>query len=135
MIANDFIHWLENNGFGTCGTNLFDTIQPANPDNCITAFDDSAPSLSESSSLSVDLVGLQIIVRNSTAANAKSIIKSIHANFIGFGGSPLITGGDKITASYVDQNPRSLGKDEKGRTEWTVTYNVRVQSKNNQYRL
>jgi hypothetical protein len=135
MIASDFMYWLSNNGFGTVGIDLFENFQPANPDNCITVNDDSVPGLAESSSLSVDLFGINIIVRNSVSNNAKSIIKDIHKRFIGFGGSPLIPGGEKISASYISAAPQSIGKDEKGRTEYTATYNVRVESKDNEYRL
>lgn len=135
MIANDFIKWLESKKFGTVGTNLFDTFQPDDPDNCITAYDVSAPGIDESSSLSVDLYGLQIIVRNTVASTAKATIKSINKKFIGFGGRPLITNGDRISSTYISAPAYCIGKDEKGRTEWTITYNVRVESKGDDYRL
>jgi len=135
MIADNFIYWLENKNFGTVGTNLFDNFQPANPDNCITAFDVSAPGVVESSSLKIDMFGLQVLVRNLNSADAKNIIKMIHKKFIGFGGESLIPNGDILSMTSIGSPIQCLGKDEKNRTEWTVTYNLRVQSSNDSYRL
>lgn len=135
MIANDFIKWLQAKGFGTVGTNLFDTFQPESPDNCVTAYDVDSPALSESSSLKVDMFGLEVIVRNSNTANGKAIAKNIHKAFMGFGGEPLISGGDTISMIYTDQSPRGMGKDDKGRSEFTVVYDCRVQSRGDSYRL
>ena len=47
----------------------------------------------------------------------------------------LVSGGQIISAVFIDQPPENLGKDEKNRTEYTVTYNCRVQSTGNKYRL
>ena len=135
MIADNFIEWLEEEGFGVVGTDLFDNFQPLSPDNCVTAFDVNAPQIDESSSLSVDLFGLQVITRNSSKAAAKELAYNIHKYFMGFGGTPLITGGSIISAVFIDQPPENLGKDEKNRTEYAVTYNCRVQSTGNKYRL
>jgi hypothetical protein len=135
MIANDFIKWLQSKGFGVIGDDLFDTFQPSSPDNCITAFDVDSPGLSESSSLKVDMCGLEIIVRNSSTANGKEIAKNIHKAFMGFGGESLIPGGDTISMIFIDQSPRGMGKDDKGRSEFTVVYDCRVQSRGDTYRL
>jgi hypothetical protein len=135
MIANDFIKWLQSKGFGTVGTDLFDTFQPQSPNDCITAFDVDSPGLSESSSLKVDMFGLEVIVRNSNTANGKEIAKNIHKAFMGFGGESLIPGGDTISMVFIDQSPRGMGKDDKGRSEFTVVYDCRVQSRGDTYRL
>lgn len=135
MIADDFIRWLQAEGFGTVGTNLFDNFQPLDPDNCITAIDDDAPQIDESSSLKIDQFGLQVITRNSSKAQAKTIAYNIHKAFMGFGGESLISGGPVVSAVFVDQPPQNMGKDNKNRTEYTVNYNCRVQSTGDKYRL
>jgi hypothetical protein len=127
--------WLENNNFGTIGTNIFEDFQPLNPDNCITVRDVSSPAIIESSSLSVDLFAIQIIVRNTVTSTAKAILKNIHKKFMGFGGNALKSGGDIVSMVFVDQAPFSLGKDNKNRSEYEVIYNMRVESINNTYRL
>lgn len=135
MISNEFTYWLVEKSFGTIGANIFDNFQPVDPDNCITVFDVSAPNLSESSSLAVDLLGLQIIVRNAVSLTCKEIISDIHKNFMGFSGKLKSDSNDRVSMVFIDQPPFCLGKDNKNRTEWTVTYNVRFETANNAYRL
>lgn len=134
MISKDFVNWLSSKGYGTFGTNIFRNHQPDTPHNCITVYDVNAPNISESSSLSVDQYSIKIIVRNSNAETGEIIIRAIHRQFIGFGGENL-AGGVKVTRTEVDLPVYCLGKDTKERTEHTVTYNVRVQSYNDVYRL
>lgn len=134
MLSNDFAKWLESKGFGIVGNDIFKNFQPSDPDNCITVYDINAPNIVESSSLSVDQLGIKVIVRNSNADNGALIMESIHSQFIGFGGQKL-AGGSKVTRTEIDLTPYCLGKDEKERTEWTVSYNIRVQHYNDTYRL
>lgn len=136
MLSYDFAYWLENNSFGIVGTNIFQSLQPLDPSNCITVFDVNAPNISESSSLSVDLFGIQVIVRNSDSNIARDTIRNIHKKFMGFGGSALInTSDDIVSMVFIDQPPYSLGKDNKNRQEYGVIYNLRVESQDNEYRL
>jgi hypothetical protein len=135
MIASDFCQWLENNNFGTYGDDVFDTFMQDTPDNLILVEDVSSFSISESSSLKVDLYSIKITARNINTLNAKNIIKNIHKKFIGFGGDPLVSGGDIVSMTSVSSPPYCLGKDEKARTKYTVTYDVRVQSTGDTYRL
>jgi len=136
MIADDFTDWLELKGFGTVGTNLFDNFQPDSPDNLISTYDVNAPSISESSSLSVDQYAIQVIVRNTAKSSAKNIIMSIHKKFMGFSGR-LITNGALISMVFNDTPPYSIGKDENGRHEYSAFYRMRVvtDASGNDYRL
>lgn len=135
MISSDFIKWLEANSFGTEGTDIFENFQPADPNNCLTVYDVDAPEISESSSLSVDMFGIQLIARNENSLTAKNTIMNIHKAFMGFGGEKLVNTSDNIVSMvFIDQPPRSLGKDNKNRSEFEVMYNLRVESQDNQYR-
>ncbi len=138
MIADEFCQWLENNDFGTFsdGGNIYDNFQPESPSNQITVFDYQAPSIDESSSLSVDQLGIRVLVRNTQKNEAKTILMNIHKSFIGFGGCSLIDESENVvTASFVDIIPFGIGKDDKGRHEYTASYRLRVQTKDNKYRL
>ncbi|MBN2545690.1 MAG: hypothetical protein JXB50_07835 [Spirochaetes bacterium] len=138
MIADEFCKWLENNGFGSFSDNgnIFDNFQPNDPDNQIAVYDYQAPSIPESSSLSVDQIGIRIVARNNQKQEAKRILMEIHKSFIGFGGSPLIAGSDNIvTASFVDIVPYGIGKDDNNRHEYTVSYRLRITTIENAYRL
>lgn len=135
MISEQFCQWLENNGFGIYGTNIFDTFMQNSPDDLICVEDISAPNISESSSLKIDLFAIKVTVRNLITQNAKNIIKNIHKQFAGFGGQSLINNGDIISMVFSDQPIYCIGKDEENRTKYTITYNMRVQSVGDQYRL
>lgn len=135
MISEQFCQWLENKNFGTYGTDIFDTFMPNSPHNLIMVEDVSAPNISESSSLKIDLFAIKIYVRNSITQTCKNTILNIHKNFIGFGGEKLISGGDTISMVFVDQPIYNIGKDDEGRSVYTVIYNVRVQSTGDAYRL
>lgn len=134
-VAFEILKYLENKGFGSENVNLFIGFEPVNPVNCITFFDEQASTISESGALMVDMFGCQILVRNSNYFTAEQIIKNIHKKIVGFGGSPLIDGGDVVSYITVETAPFSLGKNENGDNQWTAHYNVRVQSKNDSFRL
>ena len=138
MIADEFCKWLENNGFGSFSDNgnIFDNFQPNDPDNQIAVYDYQAPSIPESSSLSVDQIGIRIVVRNNQKQEAKRILMEIHKSFIGFGGASLIAESNNIiTASFVDIVPYGIGKDDNNRHEYTVSYRLRITTIENAYRL
>ena len=135
MMSADFCQWLEDNGFGAYGTDIFDSFMPNSPDNLIMIEDVSAPNISESSSLKIDLFAIKVNVRNLVTSTARTTMRNIHKRFMGFGGESLISGGDIISMVFSDQPPYNIGKDEEARTKFTVTYNMRVQSTGDTYRL
>lgn len=135
MISEQFCQWLEDNNFGTYGTDIFDTFIPNSPDNLIMVEDVSAPNISESSSLKIDLFAIKINVRNLVTQTCKNTILNIHKKFIGFGGQKLISNGNTISMVFVDQPIYCIGKDDKNRSIYTVIYDVRVQSTGDVYRL
>lgn len=136
MIGKDFLYWLETNGYGTKGVDIFHNFQPLKPIDCITVYDITAPTIEESSSLSVDQEAIQINVRNVDQDICNEIIEDIHLNFIGFGGEPLKKGSNKIvTMVFVDTGPHSIGKNEDSFNQWVSSYLMRVQTDNNKYRL
>lgn len=128
MICDDLVSYLESRNIGTKGIDLFLNIQPDVPDNCVVVYDEPAPALEESSCLSIDSCGIQIIVRNSDDVEAKNKIKSIHKILTGFGGKSLISGGDIVSYIIVETTPCSIGIDKKNRPEWTAHYIARVES-------
>lgn len=134
-IAYDMLKYLESKGIGTENVDLFINFEQEDPNNLIVFFDESAPGLSESSCLNIDLQGLQIIVRNENVFTAESKLKNIHKKIVGFGGESLVSGGDVISYIIVETSPFSLGKDDKGRNKWTAHYNVRYQTENDDFRL
>jgi hypothetical protein len=133
-IAYDLLKYLENEGIGTENLDLFIGFMPDTPFNCISFYDESATTPPESANLAVDVLGVQIISRNSNYHTAGQKLKDIHKFIVGFGGSSLIAGGDVVSYITVETAPFSIGKDENGNNQWTVHYNIRVQSSNDEYR-
>ena len=134
MIAYQLLQYLENQGFGTDGVDLFCDFMPDSPENNITLYNEQAASLPESDSLAIDRFGLQVMVRNSNSNTAMEKIMQIHRLITGFGGESLIAGGNIVSYITLETSPFSLGKDEKGLNKWTGHYNIRVQSINDKYR-
>lgn len=135
-VGYDIVKFLENEGFGTEGIDIFDNFMPDSPDNLICIYDESAPTLDESACLAVDAFGIQIVVRNSTKLTAETISMNIHKKLVGFGGSKLVPGGENISYITVETPPNGgIGKDDNNRNNWSAHYNVRVESSGDEYRL
>jgi hypothetical protein len=134
MIAEQLALYLHEKGYGIQNVDLFHGFQPNEPDNCIVVYDVSATVSSDSQALSVDEFGVQVLVRNTNYSTARDTIMTIHKSLVGFGGMPFITGGLTVHAVYIDTTPTSIGKDDKGRNEWSGHYRVRVESEGDLYR-
>lgn len=134
MIAEEMALYLQTMGHGAQGKNLFLAFQPDSPDNCITVYDESTPAPEESNALSVDEFGVQIIVRNVSYTHARDKILAMHKDLVGFGGMPFISEGKWVHAVFITTAPTSIGQDEKGRSEWTAHYRVRVESQGDLFR-
>ncbi len=134
-IGDQIMKYLDIQGHGTENIDIFLGFMPESPVNCIVIYDETAPTNAESSCLEVDNFGIQITVRNSSYNVAYSKCRAIHKEIAGFGGSALIAGGDEISYITVETAPNSIGKDEKGRNQWTSHYNVRTMSILDDWRL
>jgi len=134
MIATELAEYLESEGIGTVNVDIFIGYQPDSPDDCITLYDESAPTLEESQAQTIDLLGVQILVRNSMYLTAGQKAFAIHKAIVGFGASAFVTGGSVVSDVYVVTTPASIGKDTQNRNEWSSHYNMRVQSSGDKYR-
>lgn len=132
MIAEELALYLQEQGHGQQNTDLFLGFQPDSPDNCVTVYDTSAPVLGDSHALSVDQLGVQILVRNTSYSEARDLIMLIHRDLVGFGGIPFV--GLTIHALFIEVSPASIGRDDKGRSEWSAHYRMRVESLGDRYR-
>jgi len=135
MIASEVASYLADRGHGVLNSTLFYGYQDDNPDNSITLYDESAPMIEESNALAVDLCGLQVLVRNTSYATAQALVTAIHRDLAGFGGEAFVTGGSMVGAVLVMTPPTSIGRDDKGRSEWSAHYSIRVDSTGDTYRL
>jgi len=135
MIAEELALYLQSKGKGTQNKDLFVDFQPDEPDDCVTVYNESTAVPNESQALSVDAFGVQILIRNTNNSSAKSKAMAIHKLLVGYGGLPFVEGGEDISVVYIETPPTTIGKDDKGRSEWSSHYRVRVVSKGDEYRL
>lgn len=135
MIADAVASYLQAQGHGARDTDLFLGFQPdKEPDNCITVYDEAAPALPESHALQVDMFGVQVLVRNTDYLAARDALLAIHKDLAGFGGGALVAGTPEITAVFIDTPPATIGRDQRGRSEWSAHYRFRVLSTGDTYR-
>jgi hypothetical protein len=88
----------------------------------------------DSQTLSVDEFGIQVLVRNAVYSEARDKLMEIHKSLVGFGGRPFVSGGLTVHVIFVDTSPTSIGRDNKGRSEWSAHYRIRVESEGDLYR-
>ena len=130
MIATEIANYLISKGYATSSTITVD-YQPEDPANLVTLNNETAPVLPESQSLSVDLCGLQVLVRNTSNSAARAKIIDIHKELVGLSGS---IGGKAVTDFYIVTSPGSIGRDDKNRAEWSAHYTYRLLSTGDQFR-
>lgn len=137
MIAEQILKYLENEGYGTEGTDLFYDFMPDSPDKCIVLYDENVPTVSESNALSVDTTGVQITVRSASTNTAKTTSWNIHKLLVGLGGNDFrfTSTGNKISCVNIETSPASIGKDNNGRAEYSAHYNIRFMSENDSNRI
>lgn len=135
MMAEDMYKYLNSKGFGTENFNLFFDFKPDSPDNLIVTFDVESPPLPESNTLSVDLYTVQILTRNTNKTFARNLLIAIHKQLLGFGGEKLIPSGEMVSVITINTMPTSLGKDSKGRNEYSAHYDIRITNVGNEYRM
>ena len=133
MIAESLMKWIDTEGLGTEGTDLFCSHMPDKPDNCVVVYDESSPSLDMSQALALDRFGIEIRVRDSVYESARDLIIDIHKALVGFSGllapsTPEVVMVDPMTS------PTFLERDDSKRSIWTAHYALTVQSSGDQYR-
>lgn len=134
-MADQVAKYVQSEDLGKLGKDLFVGFQPDTPSNCITFFDEAAPVYDPSHGLAVDQFGVQVLVRNENYFLAEYLLTEIHVRLVGFGEDKLIPNGPNIWAVIIMTPMGSIGKDDKGRNEWTAHYMVRAESIGDKYRL
>jgi len=116
----DLAEWLEDNAYGTVGTDIFVGFMPDAPDACISVAQSGGappPPIGPDEHVTV-----QIRVRNTAYATARTtvnaILKALHQ----------MTNETIETRTYhrIDAlgSPAWMGWDEKNRSEWTINFQI-----------
>lgn len=134
MVGQELTNYLQDEGIGTANTDLFLGSQPETPNNCVTVYEETAPVLPEYQAFSVDSVGIQVLARNVSYFDARDKIIAIHKKLSGFMNNPFEAGGYQIRRSENTTPPHSIGKDDKGRSEWSAHYIFEFETSGNENR-
>ena len=112
-------------GLGTVGTSIFSNYKPATPDNvlCVFGYAGSPPDRTHDTSGNAH-PGIQVWIRDTSAATGRTRIESVFN---------LLDGSGNFTASSVYfvelnavQSPIPMGRDENGRTEYSLNFQTTV---------
>ncbi len=134
MLAESLMKWLEDEGFGTEGTDLFLAHLPEQPDDCVAVYDEPTPVFLPSQGLAMDNFGVRVVVRNKVYTEARNKAVDIHKKLLGFSGL-FVPASPEITMVDVMQSPSSEGRDEEGkRAVWSARYQLLVVSTGDQFR-
>lgn len=137
MMAEAVAKHLAAEGLGTFdaagGGSLRVAYQPPAPDDIVTVFDESTPTLDISSGLDIDTLGVQVLVRARDYVDARTSIFNIHKKLTGFAGE-LAAGFPDVIHTQLVTAPAPIGQDDKNRAEWSAHYALLIQSTGDQWR-
>ena len=131
MLAEAIARHLETEGHGTFGTDLYVSVQPDRPNDCVTLVDENATVPPEAQAYRVDHTGLQVVARAVNYEDARTKIWAIHRELVAYSGT---LDGTVITFIQIEQPPGSIGVDENQRAEWSSHYVIRFQSTGDAHR-
>lgn len=115
--AMDIAAYLQTQALGTVGTNIFYGFLPDTPDNAIAIYDTSGR---PSELHEIDRPNFQVVVRNTSYANAASVIESIQALLQNVTNTTI---NSQFYASISNlQAPFSAGWDSEKRVEFKQNY-------------
>jgi hypothetical protein len=110
-------------GLGTVGTNIFVNYKPPTTDNIISVFGYAGqPPERTHDTSGNDHPGIQVWVRNTSAATARTTIESVYNALDGITNTTL--SGTFYLGIFANQSPEMMGRDENGRTEFVVNFTV-----------
>ncbi|SMB97778.1 hypothetical protein SAMN00808754_1941 [Thermanaeromonas toyohensis ToBE] len=120
MLLNDIAAYLQANGVGTVGTDIFLGQLPATPDNVAALFEYAGepPDLHSN----VEYPGLQVLVRNKNYAAGRQKIEQIRNVLHGL--TETIVNGRRYLLIRARQSPEALPRDENGRAIFVCNFRV-----------
>jgi len=112
--------YLQSQGIGTLGANLFLGLMPDQPDDCVALFEyaGSPPDLHWEG----EYPGLQVRVRNKSYAAARTKIEETMKKLHGLHEQML--SGTRYLLIKARGSPEVLKRDESNRTEWFVNFEI-----------
>ncbi|MBC7340891.1 MAG: hypothetical protein H5U02_00295 [Clostridia bacterium] len=120
MLSEDIGNYLQINGVGTVGTDIFLGQLPAAPDNVVALFEYAGepPDLHSS----VEYPGLQVLVRNKSYVAGRQKIEQTRNVLHGL--TEATINGRRYLLVRARQSPEALPRDENGRALFVCNFRV-----------
>lgn len=122
MMLNEIGSYLQAQGAGTLGVDMYLGLMPEQPDNCIAIFEyaGNPPALTHDGG--IERPGLQVKVRNTSYPAGRSKISEV-VNVLHRLSNETING-TRYIFIRANQSPEPLGRDASGRQEFVVNFSV-----------
>jgi hypothetical protein len=120
MLLDDIATYLQSQGVGAVGTDLFNGSLPDEPDNCVALFEyaGSPPDLHWNG----EYPGLQVRVRNTSYPAARAKIETVITKLHGL--TETMLSDTRYLLIRANQSPESLGQDASNRVELVVNFSI-----------
>lgn len=129
-IESELASYLENEGIGTVGTDIFYTKMPADVNNCVGVLHTGGAGASMGGPKRT--LTFQIVVRNTDIDNAKTTANAIrqllHADDSTNKTDYTLPSGTRVLTGLALQEPFNLGQDENNRYEVVANYQLSIAS-------
>lgn len=132
MITNFIQSYLQDEGAGTLGSDMFVSQIPAAPNNCITLYGETGLVTDYQSDYGSDWMGLLVMTRGDYSYASEKIWQ-VHNLITG------LTDGETddftLTTTMIQSNPAQIENDSEGRRVYTAHYLFLVAQKTNKHRI
>lgn len=118
----DLATYLQTNGVGTLGTNLFYSYMPQSPDSCVAVLDGNGPA--PDGYLPTQKPGIQIVVRSVDYETGTTKVDTIRALLQAK--TPGFIGSTYVFFMLLTSEDTHLGRDEAGRDAFSMNFNCQT---------
>lgn len=125
MLLDDIAGYLQTQGVGIVGNDLFNGYMPDQPDNLVALFEYAGSPMELTMGTgdpTLERPGLQVRVRNNLYPSAKAKIEAIVDVLHGL--TETVISGKRYLLIRANQSPASMGLDANNRSEFVVNFSV-----------
>jgi hypothetical protein len=126
-VATEIATYLEDESIGTIGTDLFVGDQPDSSDNVISVFNTGG--YQPDKYLPTAKPTVEVLVRNKSYASCASKIQDVVDLLHNQYNVTLVSGGNYYFYIRLVAEPSSLGRDEKGRQEFSANFEIKIRER------
>lgn len=121
MLLDDIALYLQQQGIGVVGTDIFKGQLPASPDDCIALFE-YAGEPQDLTDANLEYPGLQVLVRNKSYPAGRQKIEQVRNTLHGL--TETTINNVRYLLIQARQSPEALPRDENGRAIFVVNFRI-----------